>query len=115
MEERADVTDSLIVHLEDSAGGNGTLTLFVATADGTLDEERTQSIRDALRTRLSPRHVPDEIRLVSKIPTNKTGKKLEIPVKKILQGAAVHEAVSVETLRDPASLDPFIELAKSRR
>lgn len=115
LEERADVTDSLIVHLEDSAGGNGTLTLFVATADGTLDEERTQSIRDALRTRLSPRHVPDEIRLVSKIPTNKTGKKLEIPVKKILQGAAVHEAVSVETLRDPASLDPFIELAKSRR
>ena len=110
VEELPGVTDSLVVHLEDPAGGNGELILFVATA-GDLDEHLTGTIRSALRTALSPRHVPDRIVGVPAIPRNLTGKKLELPVKRILQGTPAVQVVSRDALADPTVLDPFIALA----
>ncbi|MDH2414167.1 acetoacetate--CoA ligase [Nocardioides sp. CER19] len=110
VEELPRVTDSLVVHLEDLAGGNGQLILFVAT-DGGLDEALTSTIRSALRTGLSPRHVPDRIVGVPAVPRNLTGKKLELPVKRILQGTAASEVVSRDALADPSALDAFIALA----
>lgn len=100
------VNDSLVVHLEDADGGPGELILLVATAGGAdLDDELTRSIRTALRTELSPRHVPDVIDQVGVIPRTLSGKKLEVPVKRMLLGTAADQAASRDSLADPAALD----------
>lgn len=113
VEELPGIADSLVVHLEDPAGGNGELILFVATTPdhAALDDALTSTIRTALRTALSPRHVPDRIVGVPAIPRNLTGKKLELPVKRILQGTPVTQVVSRDALADPSVLDAFIALA----
>ncbi len=103
-----EVADSLVVHLEDPDGGAGTLLLFVVTADGTLPDELRSRLAAALHTRLSPRHVPDEIRAVRGIPRSRTGKKLELPVKRILLGADPDEVASRDSLIDPTTLDLFV-------
>ncbi|MDA8319215.1 MAG: acetoacetate--CoA ligase, partial [Actinomycetota bacterium] len=108
VEEFAEVTDSLVVHLEDPEGGPGELILFVVTADGTLTEDLRGRITATLRAGLSPRHVPDSIRAVRAIPRSRTGKKLEVPVKRILLGADPDEVASRDSLLDPASLDEFL-------
>ncbi|MEO7352238.1 MAG: acetoacetate--CoA ligase [Marmoricola sp.] len=115
VEELDEVTDSLVVHLEDPAGGNGELLLFVALRDGLeLDDSLRARIRKELRTSLSPRHVPDAVASVSAVPRNLTGKKLELPVKRILQGAALEDVASRDALAVPTSLDVYVELAESR-
>jgi acetoacetyl-CoA synthetase len=78
--------------------------------DGSLDDERRNVIRTALRTQLSPRHVPDAIFAVRSIPRTLSGKKLEIPAKKVLQGAAIDDVCSRSSLVDPSSLDDFVAL-----
>jgi acetoacetyl-CoA synthetase len=88
------------------------LLLFVVTVDGELDKHREDAIRQELRTRLSPRHVPDAIMAVSGVPRTLTGKKLEVPVKRILQGADPVDVASASALADPESLLPFAELSK---
>jgi acetoacetyl-CoA synthetase len=109
------VVDSLIVHLEDPDGGAGRLLLFVATAPTVeLDDELQQRIRAALRSGLSPRHVPDEIHRLDAIPTTLSGKKLELPVKKILRGANPDDVASRGSLRDPRPLDQIAEIAARR-
>jgi acetoacetyl-CoA synthetase len=107
VEEFPEVSDSLVVHLDDPEGGPGELLLFVVTHDGLLDDDLRQRIASALRTELSPRHVPDDIRAVRGIPRSRTGKKLERPVKLILQGATPDEVASRDSLVDPSTLDLF--------
>jgi len=108
VEKLPEVDDSLVVHLEDPHGGNGELLLFVQlTADRVLDDALRTHIADALRSELSPRHVPDQITVVPAIPRNRTGKKLEVPVKKILRGARVDDVLSRDALADPRALDGF--------
>jgi acetoacetyl-CoA synthetase len=115
VEELDGITDSLVVHLEDPQGGNGELLLFVVTAPGRpLDEPLRRTVAGALRSSLSPRHVPDDVVAVPAVPRNLTGKKLEVPVKRILQGAPVDQVTSRDSLADPASLDAFAELARTR-
>jgi acetoacetyl-CoA synthetase len=111
------VVDSLVVHLEAAdATEPGTLVLFVVLAGGAqLDEAETRRIRDAIRRDLSPRHVPDEVVQVSTIPTTLSGKKLELPVKKILLGADPEAVASRGALKDPSALDAVAELAARRR
>jgi acetoacetyl-CoA synthetase len=103
-----EVADSLVVHLDDG----DRLLLFVALRDG---GELTDALRDRiareLRSALSPRHVPDEVLAVPAVPRTLSGKKLEVPVKRILTGTPADEAASRGSLADPASLDPFVELA----
>ncbi|UQX86873.1 acetoacetate--CoA ligase [Jatrophihabitans telluris] len=114
VEELPEVSDSLVVHLEDSAGGNGQLILFVVLrVPAGLDDELSARIRGALRHDLSPRHVPDQIVAVPAVPRNLTGKKLELPVKRILQGAPASSVVSRDSLADPSALDAFEELVRS--
>ncbi len=114
VEELPGVQDSLVVHLE-QAGGNGDLVLFVQTEPGRqLDTQLRAMIVDALRHQLSPRHVPDTITEVAAVPRNRTGKKLELPVKRILQGRPVDEVASRDALADPHSLDAFVDLAAAR-
>lgn len=109
------VSDSLVVHLEDAEGGSGELILLVATADGIeLDDELTGSIRSSLRGDLSPRHVPDVIDQVRAIPRTLSGKKLEVPVKRMLLGAAADQAASRDSLADPAALDGIADWIEER-
>jgi len=115
VEELDEVTDSLIVHLEDSEGGAGELVLFVQLHAGVeLDDALRASIGAALRGALSPRHVPDTVEAVASIPRTLTGKKLELPVKRILQGAARDDVVRLDALSDPSSIDAFVEYAGTR-
>ncbi len=100
------VADSLVVHLEDAGGGPGELILLVALVPGaTLDASLIGEIRTRLRTELSPRHVPDVIDRVDVIPRTLSGKKLEVPVKRMLLGAAAADAASRDSLADPTALD----------
>jgi acetoacetyl-CoA synthetase len=115
VEEFPEVADSLVVHLEDAAGGPGELMLYVQLRAGAeLDDALRRRINTALRTELSPRHIPDTITAVPAIPRNRTGKKLELPTKKVLLGAAVDDVASRDVLADPASLDAFAALAATR-
>ena len=107
-----EIADSLVVHLEDISGGLGTLFLFVQLTDGALDGRLRAKITACLRDRLSPRHVPDEVLAVPAIPYNLTGKKLEVPVKRLLQGASRGAVVSDGAMRNPDSLDAFEHLAQ---
>ena len=89
--------------------------LFVVLDDGLeLDDDVSARIRSGLRSGLSPRHVPDEIHRVAAIPTTLSGKKLELPVKKILRGGDPDEVASRGALKDPAALDAIVRLARSR-
>jgi acetoacetyl-CoA synthetase len=110
-----EVADSLVIHLEDDEGGAGELLLFVVPADGaTVDDELRAKIARELRTSLSPRHVPDTIVGVPAVPRTLSGKKLEVPVKKILTGTPSDTAAAKGALANPESLAAFEELARTR-
>jgi len=110
-----EVTDSLVVHLEDAAGGPGELLLFVVLAgDRTLDDALRARIGATLRASLSPRHVPDQIYQVRAVPRTLSAKKLEVPVKRILTGVPVERAAAKGALANPESLQAFEELAAAR-
>ncbi|MFZ9042694.1 MAG: acetoacetate--CoA ligase [Ilumatobacteraceae bacterium] len=110
------VIDSLVVHLEaPDADDPGTLVLFVVTDGRDLDDELVGRIRSTIRTGLSPRHVPDEAHRVAAIPTTLSGKKLELPVKKILLGGDPERVASKGALKDPSALDEIVRLAAARR
>ena len=115
VEDLPEVRDSLVVHLEDPEGGIGELLLFVALGDGVVfDDPLREQIAGALRGQLSPRHVPDAIIAVPEIPRTLTGKKLEVPVKRILLGEPQERQASRDSLANPAALDAFGELAARR-
>lgn len=110
VESLPQVTSSLIVHHEDG----DRLVLFVST-DGTItDRDVAADAKRALREQLSPRHVPNEVYVVPSIPTTLSGKKLEIPVKKILAGADPADVASRGELTDPTALDAIVEVAAAR-
>jgi len=113
--ERLDeVADSLIVCLE-LPGGRFYMPLFVRLADNAvLDDALRARIEGKLRTDCSPRHVPDEIHQVEAIPYTLTGKKMEIPVRRILAGTPPEKAASREAMMVPAALDWYIEFAALR-
>ena len=115
VDEIPEVADSLVIHLEGSDGGMGELILFVVPAPGhAIDDSLRATISRELRAALSPRHVPDTIVEVPAVPYNRTGKKLEVPVKRILAGAPLDTVATTGTLIDPQSLDPYVAEAKRR-
>jgi acetoacetyl-CoA synthetase len=102
------VADSLVIDTG-RLGAEGRLILYVVLAAGhQLDDELIGQIRSVLRTGLSPRHVPDEIHEVPGIPRTLSGKKLEVPVRKILQGTPVAEAADPDALANPEVLAAFV-------
>ncbi len=115
VEDLPEVQDSLVVDLDDQAG-TAFMPLFIVPSAGCrLDDALRDRIRRRLREDLSPRHVPDAIVEVPAIPRTLSGKKLEVPVKRILQGASLDGQVSRDALQDPAALDAFIAYAARRR
>jgi acetoacetyl-CoA synthetase len=110
-----EIVDSVVVHLEDPHGGPGELLLFVVLAEGaSLDDDLRGRIATALRTNLSPRHIPDEIHQIRAVPRTLSAKKLEVPVKRILTGTPVESAAAKGALANPESLAAFERLALQR-
>ncbi|MGH7922260.1 MAG: acetoacetate--CoA ligase, partial [Candidatus Dormibacteraceae bacterium] len=111
-----EIQDSLVVHLEDEEGGAGRLVLFVALAPGkVLDEDLLSRLRAAIRRDLSPRHVPDEVHALTAIPKTLTGKKLEVPVKRILLGAAPDSVASPGAITGADGLAEVAQMATRGR
>lgn len=112
VEDMPEVLDSLIIGVE-QAGGNYYLPLFVVLRPGVeLDDDLKARIRNKLRTSLSPHHVPDDIFVIPEVPRTLSGKKLEVPVKKIFMGVAPEKAISVDAMSNPQVMDYFVEFAK---
>jgi acetoacetyl-CoA synthetase len=108
VEEFSAVTDSLVIDLgQTDAGSNSLLLCFLVLEPGTSLGDLTVDISAALRSQLSPRHVPDRYFVVRDIPRTLNGKKCEVPVKRILMGADADTAVSVAAMANPNSLDEF--------
>jgi acetoacetyl-CoA synthetase len=114
VERLPEVTDSLVVDTG-QLGSPGRLVLYVVLAEGrALDDDLIGQLRGALRSELSPRHVPDEIHQVPGIPRTLSGKKLEVPVRKILLGTPVAEAADPDALANPEVLGLFAPRDESR-
>jgi len=114
VERLPEVADSMVVGVEQEGGGYW-MPLFIALAgDAELTDELRDRIREAIRSATSPRHLPDEIVQVPSIPRTLTGKKLEVPVKRMLMGADPATALRRSSVADPSSLDHFADLARSR-
>ncbi|WP_259064793.1 acetoacetate--CoA ligase [Gordonia amarae] len=108
------VAETLVIGI-DRPGDEYWLGLFVVTAaDGSVDDALRQRITTELRSRLSPRHVPDEIVAAPAIPHTINGKRLEVPVKKLLMGRALDEAASTASVDNPGVLDWFAQFAAAR-
>jgi len=108
LNEIPDIEDGLIVNLE-LEGGTHYMPLFVKLKRAkVLDEALIRMIAMALRTKCSPRHVPDDIFEVEDIPYTISGKKMEAPVKKILMGMSTESSLSRDAMRNPESLSYFI-------
>ncbi|WP_440713302.1 acetoacetate--CoA ligase [Gordonia sp. FQ] len=106
------VDDSLVVCLNLPDGGFF-MPLFVKPAPGrVVDDDLRSEIVHRLRTENSPRHVPDEIYQVDRIPYTLTGKKMEIPVRKLLAGVPVEKAANPDSMADATALDFFVEFGR---
>ena len=106
------VTDSLVVDAGEP-GREGRLLLFVVLQPGAeLDDGLRGRIRAALKADLSPRHVPDRIEAIAEVPRTLSGKKLEVPVKRVLAGVPLERAVSEGALANPAAIHEVVALAR---
>jgi acetoacetyl-CoA synthetase len=107
-----EVTDSLVVDAGEP-GREGRLLLFVVLRpEAELDDDLRGRIRATLRADLSPRHVPDRIEAIAEVPRTLSGKKLEVPVKRVLAGVPLERAVSEGALANPAAVHQVVALAR---
>ena len=114
VEALPEVLDSLVVDLE-YLGRESWMPLFVVLREGVaLDEALDRRLRDAIKAALSARHVPNEIFQVQAIPRTLSGKKMELPVKKLLLGAAPENVLNRDAMANAASIDWFVDFAAAR-
>ena len=115
VEQLPGIAEALVIGVDQPDGGYW-MPLFVVLDDGrALDDELRDTINSALRRDASPRHVPDEIFAVPAVPHTRTGKKLEVPIKRIMLGHDLADVLSLGAVDDPGALDAFVELAATRR
>ncbi len=111
VEELPEVLDSLVVDTGGLGATADRLLLFVVLAPDESLEQVVDRLRTTIRTSLSPRHVPDEVFAVPEVPRTLNGKKLEVPVKRLLTGTPFERAVSVSAVANPEALGHFVALA----
>lgn len=113
VESLPEVAEALVIGAEQPDGGYW-MPLFVVLADGgELSDELRDRINDTIRREVSPRHVPDEIIVAPAIPHTRTGKKLEVPIKKLFQGGDPAKVVERSAVDDPALLDWYATQRRS--
>jgi acetoacetyl-CoA synthetase len=106
-----EVLDSMVVDLE-YLGRDSFMPLFVVLRPGsTLDEARPR-IEQAIRQALSPRFLPDEIVVVAQIPRTLTGKKQELPIKKLMLGQPAAQVINLEAMANPECMDWYLGYAQ---
>jgi acetoacetyl-CoA synthetase len=116
LESCEEIVDSVVIDTTPADGDVGELLLLVVLADGhQLDDELRMQISATLRTQLSPRHVPDEVLVLRALPHTLNGKRLEIPIKRIFQGAPVGSVADLSALDDPGALEAVVALATAWR
>ncbi len=114
VEALPEVLDSLVLGVE-LPGGKYYMPLFVVLEDGaTLDDALIASIKQHLSASLSPRHVPDEVVQIAEVPRTLNGKKLEVPIKKLLLGISPERALNPGATANPQALQFFVDFAKTR-
>jgi len=112
VEDIPQIVDSLVVGVE-RPGGDYYMPLFVVLSPGVeLDDTLKATIRNKIRSSLSPHHVPDEVIAITEVPRTLNGKKLEVPIKKLFMGAPLEKAISVDSMSNPHAMDYFIEFAR---
>jgi acetoacetyl-CoA synthetase len=115
VEQLPEVAEALVIGVEEGDGGYW-LPLFVVLSPGAeLDDGLRTRIKTAIRTNASPRHVPDEVIAVRAIPHTRTGKKIEVPVKRLLQGAGAEQVLSLGAVDDPSLIEDFAAIGARRR
>ncbi|MCE8511544.1 acetoacetate--CoA ligase [Ruegeria pomeroyi] len=115
VEALPEVLDSLVVDLE-FLGRDSFMPLFVVPAPGqVLDEALRDRINTAIRETLSPRFIPNDIVQIAEVPRTLSGKKLEVPVKKLLLGGDPAQVVNRDSMANPESFDFFVTYAAGRR
>jgi acetoacetyl-CoA synthetase len=114
VESVEEVSDSLVVDLE-YLGRDSYMPLFVVLKPGVfLDEEMMRKIYAAIRSALSPKYLPNEVFAIPEVPKTLSGKKLEVPIKRLLLGEALERVVNTDALANPGSLAWFREFAQRR-
>jgi acetoacetyl-CoA synthetase len=113
VEALPEVLDSMVVDLE-YLGRESYMPLFVALRQGVLlDDALKTKLNNAIKTALSPRFVPNAIFQVKEIPRTLTGKKQELPIKKLMLGQPLEKVVNIDAMANPACLDWYVQLAKA--
>ena len=113
VEALPEVADSLVVDLE-YLGRPSYMPLFVVLVPGAvLDDELTAKIQAVVRSEVSPRHIPDEIHVIDEVPRTLNGKKLEVPIRKILMGFPMAKSVDPNAMSNPDTLDDFVRFAQT--
>ncbi len=107
-----EVADSLVIDTSGAGETDGELLCFLVLAEGVELADVQPKLKSELRAQLSPRHVPNRFVVVDEVPQTLNGKKLEVPVKKILSGTAPEKAVSKDALRNPEALAPFVRFSQ---
>ena len=111
VEALPEVLDSMVVDLE-YLGRDSYMPLFVVLRPGVdLDDATRKKLNDAIRAALSPRFLPDDIFQVAEIPRTLSGKKQELPIKKLLLGQPLDKVVNQEAMANPGCLDWYVALA----
>ncbi|MFM6974190.1 MAG: acetoacetate--CoA ligase, partial [Agromyces sp.] len=113
LDPMAGIRDSMVLHFEDPAGGMGTLVLLAVAADGSDLAATEKLLRTTIRTELSPRHVPDVVLWVPSVPRTATGKRLEIPLKRLVQGIDAGAAIDRGVLVHPEDLDGVVAAVRA--
>ena len=114
VEALPEVLDSMVVDLE-YLGRDSYMPLFVVLREGlVLDAAMRQRLNDAVKVALSPRFVPDEIFQVAEIPRTLTGKKQELPIKKLLLGQPIEKVINKDAMANAACLDWYVDFAARR-
>ncbi len=115
VEKLPEITEALVLGVEYPDGGYWMPLFVVLAKEAVLDDDLRGRIRSAIRDGASPRHVPDDIIAVGGIPHTRTGKKLEVPLKRLMQGAERDAVVDPQSVDDASLLDAFTSLAAGRR
>jgi acetoacetyl-CoA synthetase len=109
------VLDSLIVGIDEPGGGYWMPLFVVLPGKAAVDSQLRDAIKKAIRNHASPRHVPDDVIAVAALPRTRTGKRLEVPVKRLLQGADPAAVVDPGAVDQPDALADFVRIGASRR
>lgn len=116
VESLPEIQDSLVIDLT-KMDGQGRIQLFVVLkdAEAALDEALIARINEAIKRNCSPRHMPDDVYLIQDVPRTLNGKKLEVPVKRLLSGESAEKVVNRGSMSNPEAIDYFIEFAEKVR